>query len=936
MLEIKNVYKTYSSKNGVTHRALENVSLKFADKGLIFILGKSGSGKSTLLNLIGGLDNYDRGDVLFNGRSFSTFKDEDFNYYRNTCIGFIFQDFNLINSLSVFDNVALSLDLQGKKVEEKEIDEILKKMNVFSLKNRKVNELSGGQRQRVAIARALIKDPKIILADEPTGSLDSENSDAISEIIKDLSKDRLVIVVTHNKELAYQYGDRIIEIKDGFVLKDVSRKVEGQEDCNDSTLASSNLVIVNKNKQISDENVNDLNITMSEKRQDYYLLIDNDKKRVMSLYPNVKEIINDENNTELFIPYVHKKVEKADQKTIKSNMPLSKGLKLGMANLKRKTGKLIFTIALAIISILITGIASNISQYSLHDAISMSLQKDKGQYLEISSSFSVSNSQYKLTDDDIIALKDIDDEAALVYENVQLRYSYPEDEKKGTGFARKKILESVLFNSAFDGIVVTDDISSLGYKDNNLFLLHERENITQEQRQKGIYISSFVAETIVNASKNDFPVYESIADLIELDFKLLSDTFPIKESFTFPVLGIYDIDANKSLYKQFYPLTTNEGKNDEELLEKYQSVKLLTNKIIVSSSFMDYFKSLNIKFDFETISTNYDNYRYIGQGIRRLEKYDMFQNRSQIEFYYGNSAGINKTNFYEKLETLKPNQVFIGKKTFEYLTGGMNYTDGTGGVMPYEIQLYNQGNKKLIITNNSELLNKKGNEIYYAMENIEILGVIGYEDGLGSSERAYNTFYLPPSAYDEIINIHYMPSKALLPLNNDNSGKVIESIYDNGFRINNDFVNPLLELTDTFEKYSTYISIITIAWFFIVTLLLYSFMSSSIKGYSKQIGILKALGANNKDLYKVYSVEAIIIALFSIVIGVALFFAVGIVINNVISSMLYDFYYPLFLFDIVTILLMVLSTILILLVSVIIPLSRLKNIKPIEVINSAE
>ena len=227
MLEIKNVYKTYSSKNGVTHRALENVSLKFADKGLIFILGKSGSGKSTLLNLIGGLDNYDRGDVLFNGKSFSDFKDEDFNYYRNTCIGFIFQDFNLINSLSVFDNVALSLDLQGKTIEEKEINDILKKMNVYSLRNRKVNELSGGQKQRVAIARALIKDPKIILADEPTGSLDSENSDAISEIIKDLSKDRLVIVVTHNKELAYQYGDRIIEIKDGFVLKDVSRKQEG-------------------------------------------------------------------------------------------------------------------------------------------------------------------------------------------------------------------------------------------------------------------------------------------------------------------------------------------------------------------------------------------------------------------------------------------------------------------------------------------------------------------------------------------------------------------------------------------------------------------------------------------------------------------------------------------------------------------------------------
>ena len=119
MLEIKNIYKTYSSKNGVTHRALENVSLKFASKGLIFILGKSGSGKSTLLNIIGGLDDYDRGEVLFNGKNMREFKEEDFNYYRNSCIGFIFQEFNLINSLSVYDNVALSLDLQNKEIDEK-------------------------------------------------------------------------------------------------------------------------------------------------------------------------------------------------------------------------------------------------------------------------------------------------------------------------------------------------------------------------------------------------------------------------------------------------------------------------------------------------------------------------------------------------------------------------------------------------------------------------------------------------------------------------------------------------------------------------------------------------------------------------------------------------------------------------------------------------
>ena len=153
MLQLKNIYKTYSSKNGVTHRALENVSLKFAEKGLVFILGKSGSGKSTLLNLIGGIDNYDRGEIIFNGKNFSEFKESDYDYYRNSCIGFVFQDFNLLENLNVFENVSLALELQSKKDDEKILD-LLDKMGVAHLKNRMINELSGGQRQRVSIARA--------------------------------------------------------------------------------------------------------------------------------------------------------------------------------------------------------------------------------------------------------------------------------------------------------------------------------------------------------------------------------------------------------------------------------------------------------------------------------------------------------------------------------------------------------------------------------------------------------------------------------------------------------------------------------------------------------------------------------------------------------------------------------------------------------------
>ena len=332
MLELKNIYKTYSSKNGVTHRALENVSLKFDEKGLVFILGKSGSGKSTLLNLLGGIDSYDRGEISFYDKKFSSFKEKDFDYYRNSCVGFIFQDFNLLDNLTVYENVRLALDLQSKKDHDK-IIELLDKVSVSHLKNRKISELSGGQKQRVAIARALVKDPKIILADEPTGALDSDTSTDIFKILQSLAKDRLVVVVTHNKELAYEYAERIIEIRDGFVLKDLIRSTLDENKEDQSTLVSSNLVIVPKGKQLSLENIEDLNVTISEKRQDYYLLVENDKHRAMSLFPNVSEVINDEKNEDLFKPYRKNKDNKTfDLKTKKTSFPFLKCMKFSFSS----------------------------------------------------------------------------------------------------------------------------------------------------------------------------------------------------------------------------------------------------------------------------------------------------------------------------------------------------------------------------------------------------------------------------------------------------------------------------------------------------------------------------------------------------------------------------------------------------------------------------
>lgn len=231
MLFISNLKKVYQSK-AVPVTALRSVSLTFADTGLVFILGKSGSGKSTLLHILGGLDTPTAGEVVVDGKPMRGFKERELDDYRNAYVGFVFQEYNLLERESVGKNVALALELQGGQEDRAKIEKVLRQVDLAeggqTLYERSVRELSGGQRQRVAIARALVKDPKVILADEPTGALDSKTGKQLYELLKALSKERLVVVVTHDEASAKAYGDRIIELADGEVVSDTSPAGEEQ------------------------------------------------------------------------------------------------------------------------------------------------------------------------------------------------------------------------------------------------------------------------------------------------------------------------------------------------------------------------------------------------------------------------------------------------------------------------------------------------------------------------------------------------------------------------------------------------------------------------------------------------------------------------------------------------------------------------------------
>ena len=230
MLTVSNIKKTFYSKEE-RQDVLKNISFSLPDKGMYFIVGKSGSGKSTLLNLIGGLDTPDSGSIEFNGLQLEKISPKELSSYRARSIGFVFQESNLFDGLSVEDNLTISVD---RKISKAEIESILKRFDLFGLEKQKVNTLSGGEKQRVAIMRAVLKNPEMILCDEPTGSLDEENSKNIFTILKNLSKEKLVIVVSHDRKSAEDFGDGIIEIKDGVInlnneLKDTSDNKENNK-----------------------------------------------------------------------------------------------------------------------------------------------------------------------------------------------------------------------------------------------------------------------------------------------------------------------------------------------------------------------------------------------------------------------------------------------------------------------------------------------------------------------------------------------------------------------------------------------------------------------------------------------------------------------------------------------------------------------------------
>ncbi len=370
MLQLKDVVKDYPTATTTVH-ALRKVSLNFRESEFVAILGPSGCGKTTMLNIIGGLDRYTSGDLVIGGVSTRDFDDEHWDAYRNATIGFVFQSYNLIPHLTVLENVELALSLvgEGKKTRRAKAVAALHKVNMHDEINKRPNQLSGGQMQRVAIARAIVNDPKIILADEPTGALDSELSVQVMDILQEIAKTRLVIMVTHNAELAYQYATRICRFKDGQLIEDTNpynpeeEVVEEQSDVNqdavvvdeiiDPEIAQNTTIDTStlQNDEINVENVQQEEEGKSKK------LSNRKRKLAMKKVGSATNAIFDK----LGINSLSKKKKRKDKSFKPTSMSAGMAFGLSWRNLVSKKRRTFFTMFAGSIGIIGLGLVLSIS-----------------------------------------------------------------------------------------------------------------------------------------------------------------------------------------------------------------------------------------------------------------------------------------------------------------------------------------------------------------------------------------------------------------------------------------------------------------------------------------------------------------------------------------------------------------------------------------------
>lgn len=601
LIKISNLSKAYYSETKTITRALENISVDFKDKGLNFIVGESGSGKSTLLNIIGAIDTFDSGSIVVGGHSLKDLNEKELDYYRNSVVGFVFQELNLLEEFTVRDNIKLALDLNSQENEEK-VELYLTSLGLKEIESNNVKNISTGQKQRVAIARTLIKNPSIIIADEPTGSLDSKNALEIMSALKQISKVKLVIVVTHDLDFAYMYGDRIIELKDGQVVKDIEK---GLTKDNNIKELGNNLIKINKLDSNVVEKINEMK---NEYNQKVYISSSKNSRKTKALFP--KAIFDEDNSNDFKVSQRNKgKMKSVELK--KSKLGLKKLFKLAISNLFNKKKILFLTIVLMVFSLLLYGLSEGLVNYNKIDAYVETINKENIKTINLVEKNGDSNK--RIREANIVSLKEKYKDISIAKEyDLPLKINF----NKTVNGTKKYTLS---------GVSEIGDVTKFGYT-----LLHGKNNI---ETYEEIIISEYFANLLIKGEY--FENVKEISSIVNKEISL--------NNVNYKVVGI--IESN---YLANY-------KSDNDKLNSYSEIR--DNLVFAKEGFMNnYYKNLDYIEYFLDIYLKDDDSLYDSNNL----------SMANVIFDSNEDNGKFTINYYEdNKNNLEENEILISESYLE-------------------------------------------------------------------------------------------------------------------------------------------------------------------------------------------------------------------------------------------------------------------------------
>ncbi len=909
MLEVKNLKKVYVTEGLEPVTALNGVSIKFPDKGLVFILGRSGSGKSTLLNLIGGLDKADEGEIIVKGKSSADFTPADFDSYRNTYVGFIFQEFNILEEFTIAENIALALELQGKSSDRQAVDELLQLVELDGLGDRKPNTLSGGQRQRVAIARALIKNPELIMADEPTGALDTKTGQQILDTLKKLSKDKLVLVVSHDRESAEKYADRIIEIADGEIVLDKTKEITYAKELSENVDVLGDVITVKNGKDVTEQEVAEI----------VKLIKENDGESVITLgkkdVPEVKRVCRiSDKKREVFRKTKDDDIKVYDgerPELIKSKLPLKQALKMGLSGLKAKPVRFVFTVFLSVIAFCVFGVFSTLMLFDSNYSLSQAMQQNGYQSATIEKNYDYTSrtvlvhtngtesieKESSATKTTMFSQAEVENLNASGNENYAGIFtlggtSYTSAISEHSINLTQLTLEDFGANGKYFPFKSLQGFSDCGaeYMEQNGFELlagKYPENADEVAISNYIYeLFRYCGKAYTDGSKSSILNQEAFVKSgkkLTLNSKSAGDL-------SLTIVGIYNV-SDLSEFEPIKNYQNNSLSNNERqaLADKLMATVFNSFDTVayVNTSFYEQHKNYakeetvqikTIKAKGLYLDTSRSNATH-GAGSQKFFADTTYKyNKNYIALYdlSGQSMNFN----------LKDNEIIVPKSVYEKLVkekGGVvgelsdSVLDALKKVVYYAKNINNL-EAQLKLVGYYELVNGGSNNDSPYLVTTDFIYKYATVDEYSVTRTITDYSGVENAKYNYIItktDCSLSQVKRMLSSRNGANFAMRNSDYDTLF--NGEIIPTVRQLQTIFLTGGLVMGIFA-------ALMLLNFISGSIDAKRKEIGILRAVGAGRSDVFKIFFTESLLLAVMCFILACILAYVGTVVLTNELAK----------------------------------------------------